>query len=232
MKLTAVIILCMSVLAHAGDLNSEEYEKKGKLQKKTEEVVEEKESAFPYEIIPVIGATMFNLTDFKGNSQVSSSSSSMASGIQIGALLGYNIDFYDSTLESGLVYMETGTEVSAFFAGVKTTYGYLTVPVYLRAPLGKIHNTPMHLRTGVVSAFLTSATVSGTGLLSGEVDIKDSVNKFDLIANIGVGGVYSVNDMMKVLVDVNYMRGLQDVNKDGGGKNQGLALTSSLVINL
>ena len=190
-------------------------------------------------LIPVLGATTMDLTGVKDNGSVPTGDTSMKSGMVIGVLGGYKLGFWDATLESGLLYMETGTKVSASFFGletaaIETTISYLSVPINLSVPMGEVAGTPMHFKAGLIPSMLVSAKVEGTGLFAGggSSDIKDAVNNFDAIAQIGIGGVYDIDHNFQLQMDAAYLRGLTKVLKDGGGYNQGLSLSLALAISI
>lgn len=188
----------------------------------------------PITVIPVLGATAMDLTGLKENGSIPNNGTSAKSGSMIGVLGGYQLGLWDSTLEAGLVYMETGTQVDVFLAAYETTISYLTLPVSLRVPMFTWSSTLFHVKGGIIPSFLMSAKMEGTGFASGagSVDIKDQLSSFDLITQVGFGGLYKIDERFQVHGDMAYLRGLTEVSKEGSGYNQGLSLSVALAISI
>ena len=79
-------------------------------------------------LTPVLGYTFFDLAAYEG-------ATSSLSGINVGASVAIPMDFWDSTLDIGLTYLETGMTQGDFLFETQSTFGYLTSPVTLGVPL-------------------------------------------------------------------------------------------------
>lgn len=184
-------------------------------------------------IIPMIGGNSMNVTGVKANDSIPTNGNAK-SGSMIGVLAGYKLGFLDSTIESGLMYMESGTLFGSSLAGIEYNLSYLSVPINWRVPVFTFGKTKFHVKTGVIPSYLIDSEVKGIGFFSGyEFESeKDSFNKFDVIAQAGIGGSYPVYDNFHVHADLSYLKGFQEVTKDGGGTNQGLSLALALAISI
>jgi opacity protein-like surface antigen len=126
----------------------------------------------------------------------------MKPSIYVGAFGEYQIsDFFGVAGE--LVYSRQGAAASAEGVKTKTRLSYLNVPV-----LAKLYIADgLSLDLGPQFGFLTGAKqwVEAEGA-SGSVDIKDTVNGFDL--SVGMGLSYNITE--NILVQGRYNLGLTD----------------------
>ncbi len=103
------------------------------------------------------------------------------------------------------------------------TYGYLHIPVLVRARLMREGTFVPVVFAGPAVGILLSAKWDGD-------DVKDSFKSTDFGADLGVGAEIALGEM-KFLIDLRYYLGLTDVYKstEFSMKNRGFMLTAGLL---
>lgn len=180
-------------------------------------------------IAPHLGASSFTLkgSDMTGNK----------SGMTVGANVYKSTPIESLDMETGLLYMQAGAKQdygSGLFTlgSIEYDLDYLAIPLGVKwtaAHFGNQGNN-LYLKGGAMFAYLTSAKAKASFLgSSAEEDLKDHTNKTDWLGYAGVGYTYNLSFNMPLLVELNYLKGTQNV-LDGmdANKNEGFVLAVQL----
>ena len=178
-------------------------------------------------IKPYIGLGAFNIT---GTSQDFSS----RGGVAAGAVGQWSTSIPGLQIESGLEYIQAGAEREYIYVANGTTaikeeyeLHYIAIPIkgtYQIMPANTENPVSYKVLGGVTVAQLLSA--KGKTNLFGvkdEFSVTSELNSTDVLASIGAGADYDVLGG-KVNLEAEYVRGLMEVMKEGGGHNEGFIL--------
>ena len=126
-------------------------------------------------------------------------------------------------IQAEINYLTTGIWWDDDGLKVVETYGYLHIPVLVRARLMREGTFVPVVFAGPAVGILLSAKWDGD-------DVKDSFKSTDFGADLGVGAEIALSGM-KFLIDLRYYLGLTDVYKDTdySMKNRGFMLTAGLI---
>jgi len=126
-------------------------------------------------------------------------------------------------IQAEINYLTTGIWWDDDGLKVTEAYGYLHIPVLLRARLMTEGTVVPVVFAGPAVGILLSAKWDGD-------DEKDSFKSTDFGADLGVGAEIGLGEM-KLLVDLRYYLGLTDVYKstEFSMKNRGFMLTAGLI---
>jgi len=127
-------------------------------------------------------------------------------------------------IQAEINYLTTGLWWDEGGLKVTEAYGYLHIPVLVRARLMREGTFVPVVFAGPAVGILLSATWDG------DEDVKDSFKSTDFGADLGVGAEIALGNM-KLLVDLRYYLGLTDVYKDTefSMKNRGFMLTAGFL---
>jgi len=126
-------------------------------------------------------------------------------------------------IQPELNYLTTGSWWDDLGGKFVETYGYLHIPVLVRARLMREGPFVPVVFAGPALGILLSAKWEGD-------DVKDLFKTTDFGVDVGVGGEIAFNPM-KLLLDFRYYMGLTDVYEDTkfSMKNRGFILTAGLI---
>lgn len=128
------------------------------------------------------------------------------------ATFGAHLDYYFNevwSLRSGLMYQMYGTEMRFMGNYAEDNLKYLTIPVNANWHFGSTRN--WHLNFGPSLSFLTSAESTLNGMT---VNVKEDVNSFQLLLNVGIGYKIEVTENFGLCLSYNENLGLTEVPKD------------------
>jgi hypothetical protein len=126
-------------------------------------------------------------------------------------------------IQAEINYLTTGIWWDDDGLKVVETYGYLHIPVLVRARLMREGTFVPVVFAGPAVGILLSAKWDGD-------DVKDSFKSTDFGADLGVGAEIALGEM-KLLIDLRYYLGLTDVyeSTEFSMKNRGFMLTAGLL---
>lgn len=163
------------------------------------------------------------------------------SGIVAGATYEFNTPVTNLAVEAGLDYMQAGAQreyvwVDSGEQAIKQELNldYVAIPVRARYQIysQEVQSLKYQAIGGLTVASLLSAK-SKTNVFgqSDEKDVISGFNTTDLQASIGVGVEYEIQDC-KGNFDMEYTRGMLDVTKNSGGRNEGIILKAGFAMAL
>ncbi len=183
----------------------------------------EADTASGWSVAPSLGYNYFKLS---GDLDLESKSST-SGGIMVYKNLDTNLE-----LQSGLVYVEAGGKQNYnsgifSFTVAEMNLQYLVIPIGAKWTFlhyGDGATSTVYLQGGANVAYLMAAKYKRYLGDVGESDIKSEMRSFDLQAYVGVGGSKEVSKNQSVTYDLNYIKGLQSVSKEGDNKISGYSL--------
>jgi len=178
--------------------------------------------------VPAVAATTFDFgakagaSFFKNDWSDNDGSERTLTRVTIGAFALVNITSMIA-LQPEINYLTTGNWWPDDGGKFVETYGYLHIPVLVRARLMREGTFVPVVFAGPAVSFLLSAKWDGD-------DVKDLFKSTDLGFDFGLGGEIALNPA-KLLIDLRYYMGLVDAYKDiaFSMKNRGFVITAGVL---
>lgn len=169
-----------------------------------------------------------NLSSVRGDN---TSDALLKAGFNVGVVGNYEIsDMFSAQAEilfSAKGYKTDNSGNGYTYDRSTLKYNYIEVPLLLKASIGNQQGIQGYALFGPSFNLLTSSFhnweyeyISNTGVAvasSGENNMKDYVNTFDLGLNLGVGATYATG-LGKIFAEARYGYGLSNLDKQGTAK--------------
>lgn len=184
-------------------------------------------------LTPYLGVGIFNIKDIGGDY-------SARTGVLVGAVGELPTGIENLSWTIGFEYFQAGAQreyvyISSGSTAIKEEIDlyYLALPCKVNYAFSSGQNNVQYkVLGGVTVARLISAKGKSNYFgVEDSTDITSNFNQTDIIGSLGVGT--DINAFGgKMVFEAEYMHGLMDVVKDGGGRNEGLIARAGFAITL